>query len=238
MPKDRPLKEEPPAQARPAPYGLNWFPLWARLAAAGLLLAGLILHFTTPARRRASALSALTDAQVSVSEVSDGHSEEFGACFLHPDSRQPFLDVLGDCHQRPAWALETFRAALGQTAESGQLLACEMAWYLAQESAMQREDLEAVAKLLAGDRPAGVKRKAQRTLQDLCVLDVEAPAGTFAVHSARLKDDFWVDRTTQARFPFKAVSWSTPEQCREWWARFGARAVWDTRLKRFRIPAT
>ena len=214
-------------------------PRWALMAAVLMLLLGVILGATREGRERRAAVAMLNDASVEVSEQSDGFHEAFGLVFLNNKERE-FTALLGDCERRPRLAWEVFREVLERGTSGGRILACSMAFFLAQKDCLTRDDLELIAKQLSGET-GPPQRAAQRTLSNLLLLRDQAKAKTYeefpAPPEAKERLSAKTKPVTRTDGPegstWLSVSWSSPAACRAWWRAFGPKAAWDPKLRLF-----
>jgi hypothetical protein len=133
--------------------GRAWL-LFAALVALGVA----VLAIRAFARDN-SALGVLNGKQVKVECPKAGWDPADTRIKIEGDTR-PYLDLLGECHQRPQ-TLDIFRRALTEGTRNGRVLACHMAFYLAQDGLLKREDLGRIADLLEKGQDAEVRWVAQ-----------------------------------------------------------------------------
>jgi hypothetical protein len=223
------------------------FPRWAIVAAVVMVGVGVALLATREARERLDAVAALNNADLKLvedqngKEVASGFDESFGLIALN-DHREEYERLLGYCERRPQLAHEVFLQMLGKGTWQGRVLACHMAFYLAQKDALTEEDLRRMAELLDQEK-VELRRVVQRELGHLLVLPggekasrytkIEAPAGAKEPLEARTEKISLMDAPPDTQW--LGILWSSPEACKAWWKKYGPRAKWDGKLKRFVI---
>jgi hypothetical protein len=235
MAEKHPKREQALADAGPL------VPRWALVIAAAMVALGVVLLALRPVVERRAAIAMLNGAYITVNEAGDGFDDRFGLVSLERDQRQ-YERLLSDCHLRPELAYAIFRDVLSTGSSEGRILACTMAFYLAQDRDLGLADLDLVLKQLDGDK-ASLRHAAQRTLANLLVLRDADKAGTYEAFPAPPEAKDRIEAKTQKirlqdappGATWLSVRWSNPAACKAWWQRFGKSAQWDRQLRRFVI---
>lgn len=247
-------------------------PKWAVVAAVVLLAIGIGIGATRPARTRAKAIAALNNCNIRMVEKSEGSGEDraltegyridvhgdggflenYYGCVAVLSNQRDYEEIMGWCTARTTLAKDVFSEVMRNGTWQGKALACHMAFYLAQEKALTREDVELMVQLLS-DPNMDLRRVAQRELGFLLLLpDIDkrdgyeligaAPAtvkGLFAAKvAAGSPPDIYKRNASQKSGKSRewlAIRWSCPEACQAWWKAFGSKVTWDPDLLRFTI---
>ena len=240
--------------------GSGRFQRWALGVGLAMLLIGAWLYATAPSRRKDAFIRALNTARVTVSGTEDGFQEDYATPLLETN-RSEYLELLGACSTEPRIALAVYREILTneKSVKEGRVLACRLAYFLIHDGRLEEAERNEVLRLLTeqldSSQNAEVRRVAQGTLsqfqvRDEKVLPLSQLIALRDVEKAKTYEklpdppadakDPWIVQTREAlRHGTKVlvVRWSSAEACKAWWDRFGAKAVWDERLKLFVIGA-
>jgi hypothetical protein len=214
-------------------------PRWAILSGLALLAAGGSLWAAREPLRRSFALSAINAAIVNVSPQDDGFKNDFAETTLESNQRE-YQDLLGHCHRQPELALEVFHRALEGGSNSGRILACRMAYFLAQEGRLTPGDMGQIAGHLDPSRNSDLRRVAQWSLSQVLAISDPSKAAHYetlaAPKDSKLKLQVKTEEQKRKEFKYLTIRWSNPDACKAWWDVFGPGVKWNPELKRFSVP--
>jgi len=233
-------------------------PTWALAAAVVLILGAIAIYFIRQNNRIPNAIEALNAVKFRNLEGKDvqldGLQDTFeiasndhlnGPTFGEmrfdegkDSGRLELLDVLGQCTREPEVAKEIFHKLITDGTTGGKIVACHMAFFLAQGGNLSREDLDGIAKCLDTSAEPTLRRKAQWALTRLVVsLDpskrsvfIKLPEKPDVVKSG------WRVATQDLKnygVPYLRFMWSDPDACKAWWDTFGKSAAWNKEQARF-----
>lgn len=239
-------KKEGEVKHEPAPAE-SGVPKWAVAVGAIMIVAGGALFAAREPMRRSAAVKALTSAKVTVNTIDDGFEDNFATTMVDTNRRE-YLDVLGACRTDPDFARTVFNTVMKESSTEGRILCCRMSFFMAQDEGDMGRDtglsemLKSVAEQLGADRKPELRAQAQWALGQLLAIKDPAKAKEFENLPPAPKDQkgVWLVKTKEETFGDGAnavkiarIRWSNADACLAWWQTFGAKAVWDAKLKRF-----
>ena len=208
-----------------APGIFGFFPKLLWIAYLAVILAGVAIVATRPARTEAAALDAFATCEASVMPDTNGLNDDFGLVLVKSRAGE-LSSYLSLCQSQPALALKVFREALASTNKSARLVAIYSAFYLARGNRLEKADFVKLASLLDPkvETDLDVRRAAQRELADLLILNTPAAKDKYEALPPNLppepENGIHSIATLEAGAPgarFLRIRWSNPDLADAWW---------------------